>query len=73
MTTKELWDSKTPEERRLSLDNLLINTTLQKVNPCSSEMCQIGYQYSIDQQSFIVFKIQHDKSRNINYAFSKSI
>lgn len=73
MTNKEKWDSQSPEERRLSLSHLIVNVSLNKVNPCIPYMCEIGYQYSMDMNSFYVFKVQHDHTRNITYAFSKYI
>jgi hypothetical protein len=73
MTKKELWDLQSPEERRSSLSNLMINVTLQKVNPCTFLKTKIGFRYNIDGKSYIVFKIQFDEKRNITYTFSKHI
>ena len=73
MTKKQLWDSKSPEERRQSLVFILINTTLLQANPCSEDFNEIGYEYSYDMETYIVFKIQYDNTRNIFYIYSKAI
>jgi hypothetical protein len=73
MTKKELWDSKSPKERRQSLDFILINTTLIKSNQCREMFNEIGFQYYYDMEIYEVFKIQHDKARNIFYIYSKAI
>jgi hypothetical protein len=61
------------DERRQSLDFLLINTTLLEVNPCSEDFKKIGFEYSFEEETYIIFKIKYDKYRNIFYLFSKSI
>lgn len=73
MTKKEEWSSKTPEERRMSLDYVLINTSLFKANHCSKNFTELGYRYSIGTDCYEVFKIQYEQTRNIYYIFSKSI
>lgn len=73
MTKKEEWDSKSPEERRQSLEFILINTTLLKVNQCTKMFNEIGFKYNWDMQMYEVFKIQYEKTRNIYFIFSKAI
>jgi hypothetical protein len=73
MTIKEKWDSQTPEQRREGLKYLLINTTLLKVNQCSSIFNEIGFLYSFDAETYHVFKIQYDEPRNMYFIFSKII
>jgi hypothetical protein len=73
MTIKERWDSQTPEQRREGLKYLLINTTLLKVNQCSSIFNEIGFLYSAEMETYQVFKIQYDEPRNMYFIFSKII
>jgi hypothetical protein len=73
MTKKEEWNSKTPEERRMYLDYVLINTSLFKANHCSKDFNELGYRYLFDKKFYEVFKIQHEPTRNIYFIFSKEI
>jgi hypothetical protein len=73
MTKKELWDYKSPEERRQSLGFILINTTLLQTNQCSENFNEIGYEYSYDMETYVVFKIQYEKTRDIYFIYSKAI
>jgi len=68
---KKEWGDMSFEERRSNVDCYCVNHSLFIVNPCSKEFAELGLIMKGLENSYEVFKITRNESRDITFVHVK--